>query len=123
MLFTSDHGVPFPRAKCSLFDPGLEVPLIVRWPNGPWAARSVFDAMISNIDFLPTVLELLGLAVPANVQGRSFAPLLRGKPSFSPGSTIDLKLLGSGHLPGLHPLCFIACGSSSAASDDGDRLR
>ncbi len=79
VLFTSDHGIPFPRAKCSVYDPGIEVPLILRWPGGPWQAGSEHDEMITNVDYLPTLCELLGLPEPDNHQGYSYAPLLRGE--------------------------------------------
>lgn len=76
VIFTADHGVAMPRAKCSLYDPGIEVALLARWRG--W--RGVREEMVSNIDVLPTVLEVVGLPVPANVQGSSFAPLLEGRP-------------------------------------------
>ena len=75
VIFTSDHGIAMPRAKCSLYDPGIEVALLVRWQGG----RGIRNELISNIDVVPTILDVLGLPVPANVQGRSFAPLLAGQ--------------------------------------------
>lgn len=80
VIFSSDHGIPFPRAKCSVFDPGLEVPLILHWPNGPWSPGTVRDELISNVDYCPTLCELLDLPFPDNHQGHSYAPLLRGQP-------------------------------------------
>lgn len=74
VIFTSDHGIAMPRAKCSLYDPGIEVTLLVRWPG----CRGIREELISNIDVVPTVLELAGVRVPPNVQGRSFAPVLAG---------------------------------------------
>ena len=81
VVFTADHGMPFPRAKCSVYDPGLQVALIVRWPGGGVRGGQVQEPMISNVDYVPTLLELLGVARPADappLQGRSFAPLLTG---------------------------------------------
>jgi N-sulfoglucosamine sulfohydrolase len=81
LVFTTDHGFAMPRAKCSLYDPGIQVALLLRLPSrGGWQGGLVRPEMISNIDYLPTILEVTGLPVPANVQGRSFAPLLDGKP-------------------------------------------
>ncbi|MBD3174730.1 MAG: sulfatase-like hydrolase/transferase [Armatimonadia bacterium] len=78
VIMTADHGMPFPRAKCSLYDPGLEVPLIMRHPGGGWEPGTVHSEMISNIDVMPTILDLLGMDTPPNAQGLSFAPLLAG---------------------------------------------
>lgn len=80
VVFTADHGIPFPRAKCSLYDPGLEVAMMMRWPGGPWRAGAAIDGMVSNVDLLPTLLEEVGIAAPSRVQGLSFAPALRGRP-------------------------------------------
>ena len=77
-IYTADHGMPFPRAKCSLHNPGISVPFIVRWPEGRWTGGTVHSEMISNIDYLPTLLEAVGIDVPANVQGRSLLGLLNG---------------------------------------------
>jgi N-sulfoglucosamine sulfohydrolase len=78
-VFTADHGIPFPRAKCSLYDAGLQVPLILRQKGAAWSNGAVLDPLISNIDVVPTLLDFAGAAVPNNVQGRSFAPLLWGE--------------------------------------------
>ena len=52
----------------------------MRWP-GRVATGSVNDThIVSGIDLLPTVLDLVGVPVPDGVDGRSFAPLLSGKP-------------------------------------------
>ncbi len=80
LVFTTDHGLAMPRAKCTLYDPGLEVSLIVRWPKGDVGAGVMRPEMVSNIDVLPTILEAAGASIPAGVQGRSFLPLLRGEP-------------------------------------------
>lgn len=78
VVFTADHGIPFPRAKMSLYDPGLEVPLIFSGPGIPQG--TVQDELTSNVDVLPTLLELCGLPVPANLHGRSLAALIENKP-------------------------------------------
>lgn len=76
VVFTTDHGIPFPRAKCSVYDPGLETCLLLRGPG--LAAGRVVEEMVSHIDLLPTLLDLAGVPVPESVQGRSVAPLLEG---------------------------------------------
>lgn len=76
VIFTVDHGIELPRAKWFLYDPGVEVAFICRWPNGGIAAGSQSDLLLSHVDVFPTLMELLGLPVPENVQGVSFAPAL-----------------------------------------------
>ena len=79
VIFTSDHGIPYSGAKASLFDPGIEVPLIVRWPAGGLVGGKVHSQLMSNVDFLPTLLDLVGVPIPGNVQGVSAAKILRGE--------------------------------------------
>lgn len=78
VLYAADHGIPFPRAKGSLKDAGIETALLVRWPGGGIRRGIAPEPLISNVDILPTILDLIGLPVPAHVQGRSFKPLLHG---------------------------------------------
>jgi arylsulfatase A-like enzyme len=78
VLFTPDHGICFPRAKGSLYDPGLRVAHVMRWPGGGWQGGVVHEPMISNVDHLPTLLSALGLDVPKRLQGCSYLPLLDG---------------------------------------------
>lgn len=76
LVFTTDHGMPFPGAKTNPTDAGLEIALLVQHP-GLEGGRSR-DELLSNVDVLPTLLEFAGEAAPANVDGRSFRPLLTG---------------------------------------------
>jgi len=77
VLYTVDHGIAFPYAKMTLYDPGLETALLMRVPG--MEGGVVHDSMLSNVDLLPTLLDLLGLPVPENVQGRTFKGLLTGE--------------------------------------------
>ena len=80
IIFTTDHGIAMPRAKCSLYDPGLRTSFILRYPSrGGWHGGVRHKQMVQNLDCLPTVLDLAGVPVPANVHGRSLAPLLDGR--------------------------------------------
>jgi N-sulfoglucosamine sulfohydrolase len=68
VIFTTDHGLAMPRAKCTLYDPGLEVALLMRSPEGGIGGGVTRPELVSNIDILPTVLEAAGLPLP--IQGR-----------------------------------------------------
>lgn len=63
--------------KRFMYEPGLHVPLLARGPG--IKAGHVATQFVGNIDLAPTFLDLAGLPVPAFMQGRSFAPLLRGE--------------------------------------------
>jgi N-sulfoglucosamine sulfohydrolase len=76
-LYTSDQGANWPFAKWCVYDGGLRVPLIVRWP-GRVEAGGLSDAMISLADLLPTMLDAAGEKIPGNVDGRSFLKVLSG---------------------------------------------
>ncbi len=71
VFFWGDHGDGLPRCKRWLYDSGLNIPLIIRWP-GHLTKGSVNDEMISSIDFGPTVLSMAGVEIPAYIQGRPF---------------------------------------------------
>jgi len=99
VVFTTDHGLAMPRAKCTLYDPGLEVALIAHWPAGEIGRGAVHEQLISNIDVLPTLLEAAGGAVPDGIQGRSFLPLLGGDPYESGDSIFGEKTFHSYYDP------------------------
>lgn len=77
VIFTTDHGMPFPGAKATLFDRGIGVMLILRGPY-PFDGGRVIDSLVSHIDLFPTVCEMLGLPRPDFLQGVSLLPLLHG---------------------------------------------
>ncbi|MFX1314448.1 MAG: sulfatase [Promethearchaeota archaeon] len=77
-IYTTDHGAPFPRAKCTLYDPGIKILLILSWQNSEIIKEGlVIDQMISNIDILPTLLDLVGIQIPNGIQGKSFLEILK----------------------------------------------
>ena len=71
VVFTTDHGLAMPRAKCTLYDPGIEVALLARWPAGGVSGGQVRQQLVSNIDVLPTLLAAAGVPIPGEVQGQS----------------------------------------------------
>jgi arylsulfatase A-like enzyme len=78
IIFTTDHGMPFPGAKATLYDRGLGVMLILRGPE-PFHGGRVMDSLVSHIDIYPTVCEYLGIERPAFLEGVSLMPLLRAQ--------------------------------------------
>jgi len=98
VIWTSDHGDGLPRAKRELFDSGLHVPMIIRWPHKwrPEGVRpgSVDDRMISFVDIAPTILSLAGAPIPGFIQGRAFAGPAEEAPrrySFAARDRIDSR--------------------------------
>lgn len=87
VLFTTDHGIAMPRAKCSLYDPGLEVALIVRYPARGWIGGRTIEALTSNVDLCPTLLGAVGLPIPETLQGHSLLAALDGG-AFTPRAAI-----------------------------------
>jgi arylsulfatase A-like enzyme len=106
VIFTTDHGLPMPRAKCTLYDAGLEVALLMRWPEGGIVGGTTRPELVSNVDILPTVLEAaeasplpfgaarsalgerarvrgLSNSLPADIDGRSLLPVMR-RESYEP---------------------------------------
>ena len=78
IVFTTDHGLPFPGAKATLTDRGIGVNLIVRGPGG-FTGGKVVESLVSQIDLYPTFCEVAGLEPPPFAQGRSLMPLMRGE--------------------------------------------
>jgi arylsulfatase A-like enzyme len=78
VIFMGDNGMAFPHGKGSLYDPGLNVPLMARWPGHIKPGRS--RALISGEDVAATFMDIGGASLPTGVSGRSFYPLLLGKP-------------------------------------------
>ena len=76
VMFTTDHGLALPNMKCTLYDTGTGVALMLSVPG---QIHDCTDALVSQIDIYPTICELLGIPSPEWVQGRSLTPLLRGE--------------------------------------------
>ena len=73
VFFFGDHGRPMVRGKQWLYEGGLWVPLLVRWP-GHIEAGSVEEGLVSLIDLVPTVLDMTGVPKTGRIQGQSFWP-------------------------------------------------
>ncbi len=71
VIFMGDHGRGMPRSKRWLYDGGLKVPMIIRWP-GVLAAGTRSNQMVSFVDMAPTMLSILGFEIPEHMQGKVF---------------------------------------------------
>ncbi|MFT3902204.1 MAG: sulfatase [Niabella sp.] len=78
VFFTSDQGAQFPSAKWTVYDRGLRVPLIVRWP-GKVSGGQVSDALISLADITPTMVDMAGGKGIPGLDGTSFKDVLLSK--------------------------------------------
>ncbi len=78
VVFLSEQGTSQPRAKWNLYDRGIQSACIVRWPGVVQPATTT-AAMVEYIDVLPTFLEIAGAPRTADLDGRSFLPVLRGE--------------------------------------------
>ena len=74
-FFLGEHGM---YDKRLMYEEPLHMPLLIRYP-GRIAPGSVAEAIVLNLDFAPTLLDLAGVPAPKEMQGRSFAPILQGK--------------------------------------------
>lgn len=78
ILFLSDHGMPLPFAKTQLYHHSTHTPLVFIVPGVTKPGTADSTHMVSAVDLLPTLLELTGVKHPGKMDGRSFAPLLKG---------------------------------------------
>lgn len=83
VIFTSDHGEMLGDhglllKGCRFYEGAVHVPLIISWPETFCdALRS--DALVELTDIVPTLLDVVGLPIPDNVQGKSLLPILTGE--------------------------------------------
>lgn len=76
IILTTDHGISFPGAKATLFDPGIETFLIIKGPD--FEGGKKINSLLSNLDLTPTILDYLGIEIPKIFQGVSFLSLVKG---------------------------------------------
>lgn len=77
IIFIADNGRPFPGSKTRLYDAGVKVPFIVKWPKGISRPGSECNSLISAIDIAPTLLNLANVSAAPSMQGENFAALLK----------------------------------------------
>lgn len=78
---------PLRGSKYTLYEGGLRVPLIIRWP-GRWAAGAVRDEVVSGLDLFPTLLAATGSPPQEPLDGRDLGPILRGEPGATGHDTL-----------------------------------
>lgn len=82
VIYTSDQGFYLGENgwfdKRFAYDVSMQTPLLIRWP-GHIKANTVTNAMVQNIDFAPTILDIANGNIPATMQGISLKPFLTGK--------------------------------------------
>jgi arylsulfatase A len=112
VVFTADHGPmgaserrkPLRGAKADLYEGGVRVPLLLRWPEGI-AAGQVRDAIVSGMDVFPTVLTACDVPVAETVDGLSLWPVIRD------GSRPLAREASYWHYPHYHHLGLGPCGA------------
>ena len=61
-----------------MFEESLQMPFVIRWP-GVIKPGTISDALIQNIDYAPTFLDVCGADIPNDIQGRSLVPVLKAR--------------------------------------------
>ncbi len=89
-VFTSDHGEMFGaqgrRAKNTFYDEAIRVPFLLRWPG--YSHPGVNDVCLNSPDLMPTLLGLLGLPIPAEVEGMDLSQHILGEPGPEPEAAL-----------------------------------
>ena len=127
VIWTTDHGDGLPRAKRELYDSGIRVPMIIRWPGAMQPegviAGSIDPQLVSFVDLAPTLLSLAGAPIPVTLEGRDLMDAVKAprRYVYAGRDRIDevidrqravrddrFKYIRSWHpdVPGGHPLAF-----------------
>ena len=97
IVFLGDHGPAFPHGKMTLYDLGLRTPLVIRAPGLAAGIRA--DALVSELDLKPTILDLLNLAPLSKSHGVSLKPLLEKKSAAHGHEYVFAEISDRGPLP------------------------
>ncbi len=79
VVFLSDNGIAVPFAKCNVWFHSSRTPLLVRWPGVVKPGTENRSDFVSVVDLFPTFLSATGVQGPAELDGHSFLPLLKGE--------------------------------------------
>ncbi len=96
VIFIGDHGPPFDRGKTTVYEGGLRVPFLVRWPGVSKPMRS--EAMVSTVDILPTILDATGAPAAVEMHGSSLRPVLEAPVFEGSGAEWREYLVGEFHM-------------------------
>jgi len=94
IVVTSDNGMPFPRAKATIYNYGVHMPLAIRWPSGIKKTGRVVDDFVNHIDFAPTFLQAAGVKVPKEMTGRSLMNIFQSNKSGWIDPARDMTVVG-----------------------------
>jgi len=97
ICMAGDHGAAFPHGKMTLYDFGLRVTMSINWPGLTHPAIS--DALVSELDFAPTLLDLLGLPPLPKTDGVSLRPVFQTPKTASAHKYIFAEISDKGPLP------------------------
>lgn len=114
IVFAGDNGAALPHGKGSLYDPGSNVPFVIRWP-GVVKPGGESHVLVSGEDFAPTLLEAAGLAAGPKMSGISIVPLLKGE-AFTPRKHLFVERGPHGSAP-------VTANMTSAGYDLGRAVR
>lgn len=114
IVFAGDNGAALPHGKGSLYDPGSNVPFLVRWP-GVVKAGGESRALLSGEDLAPTLLAAAGAKPLERATGKNFLPLLKGE-AFEPRKYVFVERGPHGSAP-------VAVGMSNSGYDLGRAVR
>jgi len=84
VILAADHGIPHPGAKWTCRRPGIEIALLMDGPGPVFSDRDPVDEVISSVDTLPTLLDVLDIPIPDRVDGHSFQQFLGGETESPP---------------------------------------
>lgn len=96
IVFMGDHGPTFQHGKMTPYDLGLRVPLAIA---GPGIGRATTEALASEIDLMPTLLDLAGIAAPSGLHGISLRSVLEGRPDAKGRDLAFAEISHRGNLP------------------------
>lgn len=72
VILLSDHGMPFPFAKSTVYQNGVKTPMVIMWPQKIKQASINSNDMVAAVDLAPTILEAAEISIPSHFAGASF---------------------------------------------------